>query len=130
MGPVNWAAVFMAAGLGVVVAFLWHGPVFRADRRITPGKTEKRGNIVTLLAVMLLAAIMLGHSYARIGTETLAAKPWLYFMQSGGLALFFVCPAVWLTHARSGNEPVRRIVDALFWVVAYLGMGLVFWAVG
>lgn len=80
--------------------------------------------------VFVLAATMLGHGFARIGAETLAAKPWLYFMQTGGTALFFVVPAVWLTHTRNSTEPARRLLDCGFWLVAYLAMGTVFWALG
>jgi hypothetical protein len=73
---------------------------------------------------------MLGHNFARIGKATLDARPWLYFMQTGGVALFFVIPAVWLTHARSGTEPMRRLLDCGFWLAAYPAMGVVFWLLG
>jgi len=73
---------------------------------------------------------MLGHSFARIGPETLAAKPWLYWMQSGGLAIAFVIPAVWLVGARAGTTARRQAIDAGFWLAAYLAMGTTFWALG
>ena len=57
-------------------------------------------------------------------------KPWLYAMQAGGLALAFVIPAVWLTHARHGANARQRLVDAGFWLAAYLAMGATFWALG
>ncbi len=69
---------------------------------------------------------MLGHSFARIGAETLASKPWLYFMQSGGVALAFIIPAVWLTHARNGR-PARALIDAAL-AGGLSGDGTVFWA--
>lgn len=127
MGPMNWLAVFLAAALAVAIGLVWNGPLFRTGRQLLPGNSRAGGNYLLVAVVFLIGSIMLGHNYARIGAETLAAKPWLYFMQSGGIAIAFVIPAVWLTHLRQGLEPMRRVIDCAFWLVAYLGMGLVFW---
>jgi hypothetical protein len=77
---------------------------------------------------MLLGAALLGHNFARIGAAVLDAKPWLYFMMSGGVALFLIMPAVWLTQARHGQAPRERLIDCGFWLAGYLVMGAVFWA--
>lgn len=130
MGPVNWLAVVLAAAVGVLIGVLWNGQPFQEGRRIVPRKSERAGNYATAIIVFLIGATMLGHSFARIGGDTLAVKPWLYFMQSGGVALAFVVPAVWITHVRNRVEPLRRVVDCLFWLVSYLAMGVVFWAFG
>ncbi|MDG2002380.1 MAG: DUF1761 domain-containing protein [Novosphingobium sp.] len=130
MGPVNWLAVLLSAGLAVAIALVWNGPLFRTGRRLFPGNSQPTGNFALPSIVFLVGALMLGHGFARIGSETLEAKPWLYFMQSGGIALAFVIPAVWLTHLRSGTEVKNRVVDCGFWLVAYLAMGAVFWALG
>ena len=130
MGPVNWIAVVLAAALAVAIGIVWNGPLFRTGRQILPGNANRTGNYGVILVVMLLAAIMLGHNFARIGSETLTVKPWLYFMMAGGLALFFTIPAVWLTLMRNGTEPLKRIADCGFWLVAYLAMGTVFWLIG
>ena len=129
MGPVNWVAVVLAANLAVAVGIVWHGPLFRTGRPLLDGTTRGKSYAVVVI-VMLLAAAMLGHSFARIGADTLAAKPWLYFMQSGGLALAFVMPALWLTHARNGTPRRDRLIDCGYWLAAYLTMGAVFWALG
>jgi hypothetical protein len=71
---------------------------------------------------------MLGHSYARIGAETLAAKPWLYWMQSGGIALAFIGPAVFISYAHQRVARREALVDAGFWLAVYLATGTVFWA--
>lgn len=128
MGPVNWLAVFLAAALALAVGLVWNGPLFRTGRQLLPGNSQRGGNFALVGFVLLISSAMLGHNFARIGTETLAAKPWLYFMQTGGVAIAFVIPAVWLTHLRNRTEPMRRVIDCLFWLVAYLAMGLVFWA--
>ncbi len=131
MGSVNWIAVLLAAAAALAIGALWKGPLIRAGRRpMLGGPLKPGGHSVIAAVVFVLAATMLGHGFARIGAEALAVKPWLYFMQTGGTALFFVVPAVWLTHTRSGTEPARRLLDCGFWVVAYLAMGVVFWALG
>ncbi len=130
MGPVNWLGVFLAAAMALAVGLVWNGPLFRTGRPLLPGAGKPRASFAVAGIVMLLAAAMLGHAFARIGPATLAAKPWLYFMQSGGIALAFVIPAVWLTNLRLGVEPRRRAVDSGLWLAIYLAMGLVFWALG
>lgn len=126
MGPVNWIAVILAASAAVALGVAWHSPVFRAG----PARMRPARSYAPLVPVMLLGAAMLGHAYARIGAETLAAKPWLYFMQSGGIALAFIAPAVWITHARAAVAVRERLIDCAYWIAAYLLMGLVFWALG
>lgn len=129
MGSVNWLAVILAANLAVALGMVWHGPLFRTGRPLLGAGNHARGYALAIF-VMLIAAIMLGHAFARIGAETLHAKPWLYFMQSGGIALAFVVPAVWLTQLRLGATLRQRLVDCGFWLVAYLTMGVVFWLMG
>jgi hypothetical protein len=128
MGPVNWLAVLLAAALALAIGIVWNGPLFRTGRQLLPGNARPTGNFALVGAVFLIGSAMLGHNFARIGSDTLAARPWLYFMQSGGIAVAFVIPAVWLTHLRSGTERRKRLLDCGFWLVAYLAMGLVFWA--
>lgn len=130
MGPVNWLAVFLAAALAVAVAIVWYGPVFRTGRPLFPGESKPTGKYWVVFVVMLIGSAMLGHNFARIGSETLQVKPWLYFMQSGGIAIAFVMPAIWLTYLRLGSDTRTRVVECGFWLVAYLAMGGVFWALG
>ena len=130
MGPVNWLAVLLAAALPLAIGMVWNGPLFRTGRPLLGGRSKPNGKFWLVGLIFLLAAVMLGHNFARIGSETLSTRPWLYFMMSGGIAIFFVVPAVWLTHARNATEPMRSVLDCAFWLVAYLSMGLVFWALG
>lgn len=127
MGPVNWLAVVLSAVVGLVIGILWNGPMFHRGKQLMPGASERAGNYTLAGIVFLISAVMLGHNFARIGAETLALKPWLYFMQTGGVAIAFVIPSVWLTHSRARAEPMYRLTDCLFWLIAYLSMGLVFW---
>ena len=132
MGPVNWIAVFVAALAAGGLALLWFGPAFgRAKtRKVAGGRvmtSARPERIAALSAVLLLVtATMLGHLFARLGGDTLTAKPWLYFMMSGGLALAFVIPALWISFSHIRVPTRVALIDAGYWLAAYLAMGLVF----
>jgi RsiW-degrading membrane proteinase PrsW (M82 family) len=134
MGPVNWLVVILAANLAVAVGIVWYGPVFGGGRPLwdghLPDGSRKPRSWTLVIGVMLVGATMLGHNFARIGAETLHAKPWLYFMMAGGFALWFVAPALYIGLARHGVSPGDRWRDCGYWVAAYLAMATVFWALG
>lgn len=114
MGPMNWIAVVLAALAAAGVLWLfWRGRPALAAYGLT-----------------LFPAAMLGHALARIGPDKLAMKPQLYFMQSGGLALAFVLPAVWILGLKSGVARGEMVRDGAAFVLAYLAMGVVFFALG
>lgn len=114
MGAMNW----LAAGLATLAA----AGVVCVLRRGT--------RVLTALAGALVSAAMLGHALARIGPDKLAVKPWLYFMQSGGLALAFVIPALWVSQLRHGVSPGETARDSAVWLLGYLAMGAVFCVAG
>jgi hypothetical protein len=136
VGPVNWIAVIFAALTAGALALAWFGPAFgRAKtRKVAAGRVMTRARperIAALSAILLLiTSTMLGHMFARIGEETLAAKPWLYFMMSGGLAIAFVIPALWISFSHIRVATRVALIDAGYWLVAYLAMGLVFYLFG
>jgi hypothetical protein len=136
LGPVNWLAVFLAALAAAALAAVWFGPAFgRAKtRKVAPGKIaiRSRPEIVILVTglLLLVTATMLGHFYARVGAETLATRPHLYFMMSGGLAAAFVIPALWISFSHIRVPTRVALIDAGYWLVAYLAMGLVFFLLG
>lgn len=129
MEPINWIAVVLGAILAVAIGIVWQGPLFRTGRPLLQA-TNKAKSYAGVFVVMLIGSAMLGHSFARIGQETLAAKPWLYPMQSGGIALAFIIPSIWLTQARLGVVPAGRLLDSLYWLAAYLVIGATFWVLG
>lgn len=127
MGSVNWLAVILAANLAVAVGIVWYGPLFRSGRPMLEGRSRAPKSYGWAVVAMLIAATLIGHNFARIGEGTLAVKPWLYWMMSGGFALFLVAPALFIALARH-RVPVRdRLIDMGFWVVAFLAIGTVFW---
>lgn len=117
MGAMDWPGVVIAA----LVASAMLALSFRQERK---------GWRYAGVPLNLVSALMLGHALARIGPEKLAAKPQLFFMQSGGLALAFVIPALWLTQLRDGTPRRRTVTDSLAFLAAYLAMGAVFWLRG
>ncbi|WP_240504487.1 DUF1761 domain-containing protein [Tsuneonella mangrovi] len=132
MGPVNWIAVFAAAIAAAVIAIAWWGPLFglAKAREIKPGKittNRNRGQRIVLTCILLLVtSTMMGHMFARVGEATLSAKPWLWFMMSGGLAIAFVIPSLWISYSHARVPTRIAMIDAGYWLASYLGMGTVF----
>ena len=132
MGSVNWLGVLVAAAATLVLERLWYGPLFGQIKTAVSGPRSLAhgipvAKITVTFVLLLISAMMLGHMFARTGTDTLAAKPWLYFMMSGGLAVTFVVPSLWITlgHQRALLE--STLTHAAFWICAYLVMGTTFW---
>ena len=135
MGPVNWLGVIGAALAALVLERLWYGPLFGRIKAVATGPRALAhgipvGRIAVTFVLLLISAVMMGHMFARVGAETLAVKPWLYFMMSGGLAATFVVPSLWITLGHQRSLPEAMITHAAFWICAFLVMGGVFWALG
>lgn len=128
MGPVNWLAVFLGANLAVALGLVWYGPLFHGGRPLLEGPGGRAKSYGSAVVAMLIASTMIGHNFARIGLETLGAKPWLYWMMSGGLALFIAAPVLYIGLARNGVGLRDRLIDCGYWVVAFLAIGTTFWA--
>lgn len=134
MGPVNWIAVVLAVIASIGAAAVWYGPLFGRAKleEVGPGgmamRTSAGRTLALTVLLQFLTASMMGHMFARVGAETLAAKPWLYFMMSGGLALFFVIPALSLSYMHQRISTRLGMIDGGYWFVSYLVMGTVFWA--
>lgn len=131
---INWLAVILSANLAMAIGFVWYGPLFGGARlfeRVAERAGRSEGPVRSMLGAILLqglSALLLGHMYARIGTATLDAKPWLYWMQSGGIALGFIVPALWISYSRQRLPLREALVDSGFWLTVYLAAGTVFWA--
>jgi len=132
MGPVNWLAVIFATLAALAVSALWYGPVFGRARleEVGPGKLGIRRSPARTAAIstalLFISAAMMGHMFARVGAATLDVKWWLYFMMSGGLAIAFVIPSLWISYSQQRISTRLALIDGGFWLVAYLSMGLAF----
>ncbi len=136
MGPVNWFAVILAVLAALAVQGLWYGPLFGRARlaevgpgglglRMAPGRT-----LAITAGLLLVSSTMMGHMFARVGGATLAAKPWLFFMMSGGLAGAFVIPGLWIGYTQQRTSTRLAMIDAGCVMLCYLAMGTVFWLLG
>lgn len=119
MGPVNWIAVVAAWALAALLGIAFYG------RRAMPKPPLAQHALAAVL--LAVSAIMIGHMFARVGPATLAAKPWLYLMMSGGLALTFIGPALVITGVRRERPLREALFDWTYFLAAYLGMGVAFW---
>ena len=113
MGTINWLAVIVAMSAGSCV--------------MMGGAVLTQRWVLTQMALMSISAIMLGHAFARIGGDKLALKPQLYFMQSGGFALAFVIPALWISQSKHGISTRTIAKESGLFLCAYLMMGASFW---
>lgn len=121
MDPINWPAVALSAVLAAAVGLVWYGRLF-------PARRTGAGVLVGTVLLQGVAAAMLGHALARIGADKLAVKPWLFWMQTGGIALAFILPTLAMSYARRGIGLAAMAVDGGFWLLVYLLTGTVFWA--
>ena len=132
MGPVNWLGVVVATIVALAVSALWYGPIHGRARveELGPGGLGQRiapwRNFMASGVLLLVSATMIGHMFARVGAPTLAVKPWLYFMMTGGLAGAFIIPAMWFNYMNLRVSRRMALIDAGFWLLAYLAMGLTF----
>ena len=115
MAPINWVGVVLAATAMTAVL-------------LGTARSKAASSALWILPLALVSSAMLGHALARIGAEKLAAKPQLFFMQSGGLALAFVIPALLISQTRHGVSYRQTAIDGTAFLAAYLVMGAVFWA--
>lgn len=128
MGSVNWLAVILAANLGAALRIVWYGTLFGQASLLTGRRagsgSKQRVPWVGLIVVLAIPAAMLGHMFARLSP----GKPWLYFMMSGGVALTFVIPALWIAYGQRDGDHRHVLIEGGYWLVTYLAMGAVFWA--
>lgn len=117
MGPVHWPSVLAAALVALALAPLWYGALFKA---------APHPPLIGLALALLIPASLIGHNFARVGPTELAAKPWLYWMMSGGFALTMIAPALAITTAQRRLGVKAWAIDAGYWLAAFLLMGTVF----
>jgi hypothetical protein len=129
---VNWLAVLGAALAGFVVGGIWYGPVMGKKWMGAVGLTEdqiKDGNMGLIyggaFAFSLLASWTLAHtfqSYADAGADlSVMAK----VLTSFGVALGFIVPAIGTNYLFSQKTKTLFFIDASYWLLFYIAMGLV-----
>lgn len=129
---VNWLGVVLAALAGFVVGGVWYGPVMGKKWMGAVGLTEedvKSANMGMVygcaFAFSLLSSWVLAHtfqSYADLGAEfSVGVKVLTAF----GVALGFIVPAIGTNYLFSMKSRTLFFIDASYWLLFYIAMGLV-----
>ena len=125
---IHWLAVIVAGVSGFAVGGIWYGPLFLKPWLRAEGKTkEQMGGghpaMVFGLAFLcnLFSALILDHTLGTYGDPDLS----LSVMITGGVALGFVIPAYGVNYLFAGRKLELFAIDAGYWLVTYLVMGVV-----
>lgn len=132
MFEVNWLAIVLAAICGFIVGGIWYGPVMGKKWMGAVGLTEeqiKEGNMALIyggaFAFSLLGSWTLAHtfaSYAALGADlSVLAK----VMTAFGVAIGFIIPALGTAYLFSQKGKALFFIDAGYWILFYIAMGLV-----
>ena len=125
---IHWLAVLVAGLSGFAVGGVWYGPLFLKPWLRAEGKTKEEmgGGHPTMvfgLAFLcnLFSAFILDHTVGTYGDPDLA----LTMMITGGVALGFVIPAYGVNYLFAGRRLALFWIDAGYWLVTYLVMGVI-----
>lgn len=129
MFEVNWLAVLLAALAGFVVGGVWYGPVMGKRWMGAVGLTEdqiKQGSMGLIyggaFAFSLLASWTLAHTFT---TYTQDLSVFVKVMTAFGVALGFIVPAIGTNYLFSQKSKTLFFIDAGYWLLFYIAMGLV-----
>lgn len=126
---VNWLAIVLAALAGFVVGGIWYGPIMGKRWMGAVGITEdeiRQGNMTLIyggaFAFALLASWTLAHTFATYGREL---SVFVKVLTAFGAALGFIIPAIGTNYLFSQKSKVLFFIDAGYWLLFYIAMGLV-----
>ncbi len=129
MFDVNWLAVVLAALTGFAVGGMWYGPIMGRRWMGAVGLTEeqvKQGSMPLIyggaFAFSLLASWTLAHTFA---TYTQDLSVLVKVMTAFGVALGFIVPAIGTNYLFSRKSRALFFIDAAYWLLFYIAMGLV-----
>lgn len=129
MFDVNWLAVVLAALTGFAVGGVWYGPVMGRRWMGAVGLTEeqvRQGSMLLIyggaFAFSLLASWTLAHTFA---TYTQDLSVMVKVMTAFGVALGFIVPAIGTNYLFSQKSKMLFFIDAAYWLLFYIAMGLV-----
>ena len=129
---VNWIGVVLAALGGFVVGGIWYGPVMGKKWMGAIGLTEeqiKEGNMGLIyggaFAFSLLASWPLAHTFQSYAEAGMGLSVMAKVMTSFGVALGFIVPALGTNYLFQQNSKTLFFIDASYWLLFYIAMGLV-----
>ncbi|MEI9928003.1 MAG: DUF1761 domain-containing protein [Sphingomonas sp.] len=126
---VHWLAVIASAVAGFVVGGIWYGPLlgkaWMAARGLT-AEALKAGADMRLIfgltfLLNLVSAFVLDHIQNTYGHPDLG----LSAMIAGGIAIGFVIPSIGVNYLFSRMSRNLFLIDAGYWLVIYVVMGVV-----
>ena len=126
---VNWLAVIAAAASGFIVGGIWYGPVMGKKWMGAVGISEEemqQGHMGKIyggaFAFSLLASWVLAHTFASYGIDfSFSVK----VMTAVGIAIGFIVPAIGTNYLFSQKSKALFFIDAGYWILFYLVMGIV-----
>lgn len=126
---VNWLAVVLAALAGFVVGGIWYGPLMGRRWMGAVGLTEdqiKQGSMGLIyggaFAFSLLASWTLAHTFATYAQDLSVL---VKVLTAFGVALGFIVPAIGTNYLFSQKSKTLFFIDAGYWLLFYIAMGLV-----
>lgn len=129
MFDVNWIAVIVAALSGFLIGGLWYGPIFGKAWQAEAGVSDEMAQganmpmvfgltfLLNLFSAFVLAHVLLTYAMPALDTTMMIA---------GGLALGFIIPAIGINYLFSRKSFKLFMIDAIYWLIAYSVMGLIF----
>jgi len=129
---VNWLGVVLAAAAGFVVGGIWYGPIMGKKWMGAVGLTEeqvKEGNMGLIyggaFAFSLLASWTLAHTFQSYVTNGVELSVLVKVITAFGVALGFIVPALGTNYLFSQKGKALFFIDAGYWLLFYIAMGLV-----
>ena len=129
---VNWIGVVLAALAGFVVGGIWYGPIMGKKWMGAVGLTEdqiKEGSMGLIygraFAFSLLASWTLAHTFQSYEVNGVELSVLVKVVTAFGIALGFIVPAIGTNYLFSQKSRTLFFIDASYWLLFYIAMGLV-----
>jgi hypothetical protein len=121
-------SILPAAILGFLVGGLWYGPIFgkawMAARGFTAESAKEGANMALIFGLTFLlnlfSAAVLFHVFEHIGVSGIHTA----MMVAGGAAIGFIIPSMGVNYLFSRMTFKLFLIDAGYWLVIYVLMGL------
>lgn len=124
---IHWLAVAVAGLSGFLVGGIWYGPLFLAPWLRAEGKTkaDMKGHGVKVFGLAFLcnlfSAFILDHTFGTYGGPNMTLSVAIAL----GVAFGFVVPAYGVNYLFAGRRLALFLIDAGYWVVTYVVMGVI-----
>ena len=124
---IHWLAVLVAGVSGFAVGGVWYGPLFLEPWLRAEGKTKEQmgGHPMMVFGLAFLcnlfSAFILDHVFGTYANPPMGPSIAIAL----GVAFGFVVPAYGVNYLFAGRKLALFLIDAGYWVVTYLVMGVI-----